>query len=159
VRYAAALHASPAPDEKHERGLLPQFEADQHGWEAMAVKVAAAYQSLDPAEQRLAILYGGNYGEAGAIDYFGSRWGLPHAVSGHNAYYTWGPPEAGRGAVMIAVGSFECDDWSNVYESIEKFAETDDPYAMPYENHIPICIARGLKEPVASWWPRRRHYI
>jgi len=30
---------------------------------------------------------------------------------------------------------------------------------MPYENHIPVCIARGLKEPVQSWWPRRRHYI
>jgi len=159
VRYRVALGAQESADEKHEKGLPPQFQADQHGWEAMASKVAQAYRSLDPAEQRVAILFGGNYGEAGAIDYYGPRWGLPRAVSGHNAYYTWGGPSEGRGAVMIAVGDFECDDWSNIYESIVKVAETDEPWAMPYENHIPVCIARGLKEPVQSWWPRRRHYI
>jgi hypothetical protein len=159
IAYRKALGAEETADEKHEKGLLPQFQADQHGWEAMASKVADAYRALDPAEQQVAILYGGNYGEAGAIDYFGPRWGLPHAVSGHNAYWTWGGPTEGRGAVMIAVGDFACDDWSNVYESIVKVGETDDAYAMPYENHVPICVARGLKEPVASWWKRRRHFI
>jgi hypothetical protein len=159
IRYRAALGAGEISDEKHEKGLLPQFQADQHGWEALATKVADAYRSLDPAEQRVAILYGGNYGEAAAIDYFGPRWGLPHAISGHNSYYMWGGPPDGRGAVMIAVGDFKCDDWSKTYESIVKVGETEDPYVMPYENHIPICVARGLKRPVESWWPRRRHYI
>ena len=125
----------------------------------MATKVAAAYATLTPAEQRVATLYGGNYGEAGAIDYFGPRWGLPPAVSGHNAYFMWGPPADGRGDVMIAVGDFECDDWSNVYATVEKVGETDDPYAMPYENHVPICVARGLKQPLVQVWPRLRHYI
>lgn len=159
IRYAAALGSSPPSDEKHERGLLPQFQADQHGWEAMATKVARAYQSLSPEEQRVATIYGGNYGEAGAVDYFGALWGLPPAWSGHNAYFTWGPPGDGRGAVMIAVGDFECADWSNVYESTLKFDETDEPYAMPYENHVPICILRGQKEPLERVWRRRRHFI
>jgi hypothetical protein len=159
IRYAAALGASPRSDEKHERGLLPQFQADQHGWEAMATKAARAYQSLTPEEQRTAAIYGGNYGEAGAIDYFGPRWGLPPAWSGHNAYFTWGPPSAERGAVMIAVGNFACDDWSNVYDRTDKVDETHDPYAMPYENHIPVCVLRGLKEPLVQVWLRRRHFI
>ncbi len=159
IRYAAALGGSQAEDEKHEKGLLPQFVADQHGWEAMATKVAAAYAALPPAEQRVTTLYGGNYGEAGALDYFGPRWGLPPAVSGHNAYFMWGPPGGGRGEVMIAVGDFACDDWSNVYDEAEKVGETDDPYAMPYENHVPICVLRGLKQPLALVWPRLRHYI
>ena len=60
---------------------------------------------------------------------------------------------------MIAVGDFECDDWSNVYESRVKFDETDDPYAMPYEHHIPICILRDQKEPLRAVWRRRRHFI
>ncbi len=159
IRYSAALGASQAQDEKHEQGVLPQFQADQHGWEAMAAKVAAAYASLPPSEQRVATLYGGNYGEAGALDYFGPRWGLPPAVSGHNAYFMWGPPRDGRGELMIAVGDFACDDWSNVYASTEKVGETDDPYSMPYENHVPICVLRGLQQPLAQVWPRLRHYI
>ncbi len=159
IRYAAALGSQPPSDEKHERGLLPQFQADQHGWEAMATKVARAYQSLSPDEQRVATIYGGNYGEAGAVDFFGSRWGLPPAWSGHNAYFMWGPPKEGRGAVMIAVGDFACEDWSNVYGSIEKFDQTDDPYVMPYENHIPICLLRDQKEPLDRVWLRRRHFI
>ena len=32
-----------------------------------------------------------NYGEAGAIDYFAKRYGLPKAISGHNQYGYWGP--------------------------------------------------------------------
>jgi hypothetical protein len=159
IRYAAALGSQPPSDEKHERGLLPQFQADQHGWEALATKVARAYESLSPEEQRVATIYGGDYGEAGAVDFFGPRWGLPPAWSGHNSYFTWGPPKQGRGAVMIAVGEFECDDWSNVYGSIQKFDQTDDPYAMPYENHIPICILRDQREPLERVWLRRRHFI
>jgi hypothetical protein len=159
IRYARALGASPASDEKHEKGILPQFQADQHGWEALATKVARAYESLSPEERRVATIYGGNYGEAGAVDYFGPRWGLPPAWSGHNAYYMWGPPRDGRGDVMIAVGRFHCDDWSRVYASVEKVDETDDPYVMPYENHVPVCILRGLKEPIEGVWRRRRHFI
>jgi 4-amino-4-deoxy-L-arabinose transferase-like glycosyltransferase len=159
IRYAAVVDPRPASDEKHERGLLPQFQADQHGWEALATRVARAYASLAPEEQRVATIYGGNYGEAGAVDYFGPRWGLPPAVSGHNTYGMWGPPRDGRGEVMIAVGGFHCDDWSNVYADIRQVDETDEPYAMPYENHIPVCVLRGLKEPLDRVWLRLRHYI
>ena len=159
IRYAAALGVEPPSEENHARGLLPQFQADQHGWEAMATKVARAFQSLPPDEQRVATLYGGNYGEAGAVDFFGRRWGLPPAWSGHNAYFMWGAPGGGRGAVMIAVGDFDCEDWSNIYASTRKFDQTDEPYAMPYENHIPICILRDPKQPIEQVWLRRRHYI
>jgi 4-amino-4-deoxy-L-arabinose transferase-like glycosyltransferase len=33
----------------------------------------------------------GNYGEAGAVDSFGRRYGLPQSISGHDGYYVWGP--------------------------------------------------------------------
>jgi hypothetical protein len=160
VRYAARLGVSPEADEKHTKGLLPQFLADQHGWEAMATKVAAAYERLSPEERRVATIYGGNYGEAGACDFFGARWGLPPAVSGHNTYALWGPPRDGRGAVLIAVADgAECDDWSDLYERVEEVDRTDDPYAMPYENGVAVCVLRGLKKPLEQVWPRLRHFI
>jgi hypothetical protein len=160
VRYAAALGSSPAPNEKHASGALPQFQADQHGWEAMAARVGAAYERLSPEEKKVASVYGGNYGEAGTLDFFGARWGLPPAVSGHNNYALWGPPQGGRGAVLIAVADgAECDDWSNLYERVEEVDRTDDPYAMPYEDHLAICVLRGVKEPLEHAWPRLRHFI
>ncbi len=51
----------------------------------MARKVKDAYDRLPPEEQAVAAIYGHNYGEAGAVDYFGRAWGLPRAVGGHNA--------------------------------------------------------------------------
>ena len=49
------------------------------------------YRSLPPEDRSRACVFGRNYGEAGAIDFFGARDGLPRAVSGHNSYYLWGP--------------------------------------------------------------------
>ncbi len=31
---------APSDEERHEKGLLPQFYADMHGWEAMVAAVA-----------------------------------------------------------------------------------------------------------------------
>jgi hypothetical protein len=63
------------------------------------------------------------------------------------------------GARFVAVGDFACDDWSNVYGVVRKVDETDEPYAMPYENHIPVCLLKDPKEPLDRVWPRLRHYI
>ena len=159
IRYAAALGVEDTPDEKHEASLLPQFFADQFGWEAMATKVAAAYRALPPEEQRVAAFYGNNYGEAGAIDFYAARLGLPRAaVSGHNSYFTWGPPPDGRGAVMITVGPSK-EDVLDSYEEVEQVGETDEPYAMPYENHRPILVARKPRHAMSDIWPTTKHFI
>jgi hypothetical protein len=159
LRYQAALGVTPPADEKHAMGPLPQFQADQFGWEAMAEKVAAAYRALPPEDQRVAAFYGQNYGEASAVAVFGPRLGLPPAiVSGHNSYFLWGPPPAGRGAVMITVGVSK-DDVLESYEEVEQVGETDEPYAMPYENHKPIFVARKLRRPMADVWPTTKEFI
>ncbi len=159
VRYSASLGVEPPSDEKHAKGPLPQFEADQLGWEAMAAKVAAAYRALPPDEQRVAAFYGTNYGEASAIAFFGPRLGLPPAaVSGHNSFFLWGPPKGERGAVMITVGVSR-EDLLETYEDVTPAGETDEPYAMPYENHLPIFVARRLREPMDRVWPSTKHFI
>jgi hypothetical protein len=54
-------------------------------------------------EQARATILTENYGEAGAINFFGDKYGLPEAISGHNNHYLWGPGEA-TGDVVVAVG-------------------------------------------------------
>ena len=158
IRYASALGGKPSSDEKHRMGPLPQHFADQFGWEAMARKVKDAYDRLPPEEQAVTTIYGSNYGEAGTVDFFGGALGLPPAVSGHNAYFMWGPPKDGRGKVLIAIGE-DREDLLETYEEVEDAGTTDEPLAMPYENGIHIYVCRKLRRPLEQVWPETKHYI
>src|SRR5262245_59805610 len=91
VRYAAALGLAPQSDERKEVGRLPQFFADMHGWPELAAAVGVVAAALPPDERARACVYGQNYGEAAAIDFFGAAHGAPRAISGHNNYWLWGP--------------------------------------------------------------------
>ena len=46
---------------------------------------------LRPEDKKRAAIFCQNYGEAGAIDFFGPKFGLPPAISGHQNYFLWGP--------------------------------------------------------------------
>ena len=73
----------PRSEHSHMRAVLPQHFADQFGWEEMVAKVSEAYLKLSPEERPGCGIFAQNYGQAGAIDFFGRRYGLPPALSGH----------------------------------------------------------------------------
>jgi hypothetical protein len=151
IRYAAALHIQQPRIETHALGPLPQLFADQFGWEEMTATVAGAFQALPPDVRAKTAIFGQNYGQAGAIDRFGPRYGLPKAISGHQNYFLWGP-RGYTGESMIVMG----DRQSNLAEkfaSVEKVGRVEHPYAMPYE-HIDVFYCRGLKQPLAEIWPK-----
>lgn len=156
IAYARALHIQPRSQEHTRTGDLPQVLADMFGWEELTRKVAGVYRSLPAADQARCSIYTSNYGEAGAIDFFGPRWGLPPAISGHNNYWLWGPG-GGTGEVMILVGGSR-DDPHRDFQSVVLADTTDAPHAMPYENGAPIFLCRGLSMPLAARWPGTRHY-
>ncbi len=124
---------------------------------ALAALHLALGSTLSPEEQRLVAIYGRNYGEAGAIDWFGPALGLPHAVSGHNSYFLWGPPADGRGAILIAVG--DRLDLERMYSDVQKIDETDLSYAMPSEIHRAIYLCRGLRGPLRDASPSLKIYV
>ena len=65
---------------EHNRpGVLPQIYGDMFGWEGIAQRVAAFYRQLPPDEQRNTAIFANNYGVAGAIDFFGPKYGLPQS--------------------------------------------------------------------------------
>jgi hypothetical protein len=90
---ARTLHAVPLQKINYDLG-------EEIGWPSLVALVAREYRAL-PAEQRdrTAIL-AGNYGEAGAIDRYGSRAGLPQVYSGANNFWLWGPPPAADSAAI-----------------------------------------------------------
>jgi hypothetical protein len=135
---------------------LPQVFADRFGWEGMTETLASVYERLPPEERSEACVLTGNYGEAGAIDFFGPEYGLPKAISGHNSYYVWGP-RACSGETVVSVG-VPRERLEGVFGRIERTATVRCHYCMPDENDLPVYVSRNPKLPFEEAWPRFKHY-
>lgn len=156
VRVSSALRLSDIKTERHGDTQLQQVLADRFGWREMTATVARVYQSLPPEDRARVAIYAQNYGQAGAIDFFGKQYDLPPAVSGHNNYWLWGM--RGRsGEVMIVVGG-NAHEHSHAYRSVDSVAFHTNAYAMPYETNLTIFVCRGLKLPIEELWQQAKAY-
>jgi Dolichyl-phosphate-mannose-protein mannosyltransferase len=81
----------PVTEHAHTRAVLPQWYSDQFGWKEMVEETAVAWNQLSPDERRDCGIFAQDYGQAGAIDFFGHEYGLPPAISGDRSYWIWGP--------------------------------------------------------------------
>lgn len=156
VSYARALGVAPSTSEKNQLGVLPQHFADRFGWEKMVDSVARAYNALTPEEQKQCTILCNNYGEAGAIDFFGPRFGLPKSICGHNNYWLWGPRDATGEVVILLGGSAEAIKAS--YDQAIQVCVFTDEYCMPYENNMPIWICKNRREPLAKDWAQFKRF-
>ncbi len=156
LRYQAHL---PFEVPKTERSFvgetLPQYYADEFPWPGLVAEVARVYHSLTPEEQKRAAIYGNNYGQAAAVDFFGPQYGLPKAISGHQNYFLWGPRHY-TGDIMIILGEEE-DEAGDDFESCRVAATLNNPYAYRYENR-PVLLCRGLKWDLQSGWSRVKNW-
>ena len=130
---------------------LPQYYADEFPWPGLVAEVARVYHSLTPEEQKRTAIYGTNYGQAAAVDFFGPQYGLPKAISGHQNYFLWGPRDY-TGEIMILMGEEE-DEAREHFESVTVAATLNNPYAYRYENR-PILLCRDLKWDLQTGWPQ-----
>ncbi len=156
-RYLGRLHLREPLSERHRPPRLTQTFADQFGWEEMVAKVARAYQSLTPGERARCAIFASNYGEAGAIDFYGPRYGLPSAISGHNSYFLWGPGTRPID-IVITVGETQ-EDVGKSFRSVVEVDRTRNEWCMPYEDDLPILIGRIPRAPLAELWPHTKKYI
>jgi len=155
VRYARALGIDQPRLETHRLGPLPQLFADRFGWREMAEVVAGAYRRLPPQERARAAVFGQNYGQAGAIDLFGPKLGLPKALSGHLTYFYWGPRDA-TGDVMIVMDD-DRETLEGLFEEVELAGRVEHTYSMPYE-HFDVFVCRRMKVPLRELWPRLKRF-
>jgi hypothetical protein len=137
-------------------GKLPQFFADMMGWQQQVEVVAGVFKSLPAGDQPKAAILARNYGQAGAIEYFGPSYGLPRPISGHNNYYLWGPQQY-TGEVVITVG-IPIEKLQPLFNRIELAATIGNEYAIPEENNVPVYICREPKLTLQQAWPTLKFY-
>jgi hypothetical protein len=135
---------------------LPQSLADRFGWEEQVALIAQVYDGLPPDEQRVACIYTANYGEAGALVQFGAHYHLPPAISGHNAFYTWGP-DGCTGHVLITI-NIAPQDAAQGYGSVTLAARTSCDACVAFETNAPILVVRQPKTRFAQLWAQAKHY-
>ncbi len=157
LAYQRAIGIRPSSGENRDSAELPQFFADRFGWEELAAQVGAVVEALPPDERSACLVVADNYGEAGAINYFGRRRGLPRAVSQHNSYYLWGYGTV-EPKVYVIVGQDQ-DDLEATFTEVQEVARTGAQYAMPDETGVPIWVCRGIKMPLDEAWRRGRMFI
>jgi len=155
LAYSQALHLVPQKTEVHHEGPLPQLFGDQFGWPELVQEVAQIYNALPAEERSKAAILTGNYGEAGAIDLFGPKYGLPPAISGHQTYFFWGP-RSYTGEVIITL-QYDRTDLEPHCASVQDAGAHYHPWGMAEEN-AEIYICRGLKQPLSEVWPRVKHW-
>jgi hypothetical protein len=146
----------PVMEHSHARAILPQWYSDQFGWEEIVAETAEAYNRLTPAERGDCGIFAQDYGQAGAIDFLGRRYGLPRALSGHQTYFLWGP-RGYNGRCMIVL-----DDNKETLETFWEHVEyagtsAENPYAL--EQRIDVFICRGSKfGTLAQLWPKVKRW-
>lgn len=155
IRYQETIGFKPPKSEVAHDSPLQQIFSDQFGWQEMVEKTAGVYNSLPPEEREKAGILAGNYGEAGAIDLLGAKYGLPKAISPHQSYFLWGPREY-TGDVLILLGASKSEAEKNC-ESVEEKTEVNHPYSDSYEKYN-ILICRKTKKPLPEVWPLLKHW-
>ena len=156
IAYVRATRLRTPRIETHRLGPLPQIYADQFGWKEMAEVVSHAYNQLSPEDQQRCAIFGHNYGQAGAIDFFGAKMGLPNAISGHQNYFYWGP--RGYTGECVIVMDDRAEHLSRYFDSVEKVGTVYHPYSMPYE-HFDVFLCRKPKfGTLQQIWPQLKSW-
>ncbi|MBK7586159.1 MAG: glycosyltransferase family 39 protein [Myxococcales bacterium] len=159
VAWGKRLGLSPPKAERSDLGALPQHFADMFGWEELVRNLARVRDGLPEAERDQLQIVVMNYGEAGAIDWLGAAFGLPHALSPHNSYHGWGTPRAGAPVLLVLAADARGLDPSTAFHQVELVAEHDAENAMPYERHLRIYLCRGWKRSPESVWAELKRFI
>lgn len=155
IKYIDAMHMTPPRIENHKMGPLPQFYADMYGWEEMTAVVAKAYNALPAEERAQTAIFGGNFGQAGAIDLFGKKYGLPDAIGNHQNYWYWGPREYSGDSILVMGASRE--ELEPFWKEVVPVGHVYHPYAMPYEE-FDVFHCKGIKVPMKDLWPKIKNW-
>jgi hypothetical protein len=154
LAYQYAIGFKPAKAEVHQESLLPQPVADQFGWLEMVSEVAAIYNSLPPEERAKTGIWAGNYGEAGAINEFGPRYGLPTAWSRHQNHWYWGPPpQVYKNLIVIEWSLEDVRDNCTSFQPFEHYHR----FGMGEEN-TPIYLCRDVQFDIQKIWWHSHHW-
>jgi hypothetical protein len=144
------VHATPVPD-------VNEDAIETIGWPTFTAVVAHVWSELPPAERAHAVVFTGNYGEAGAIARYGPALGIARAYSGHNAYWRFGRPPDGARPVIV-VGYEDPASRRGIFDNCKLELRIDNGVGVDNEEQgRPVWSCATTAAPWSQLWPRLRH--
>jgi len=143
------------PEEVMARSPLVNLRkdfADSVGWPEVAAQIAAVAGTTPGAT-----ILTQTYAEAGAVDLFGGRYGLPSAISGHLTYYFWKPAHV-QDSTVIAVG-FSESFLRTLFRDVRPSGTLTNSLGVHNEAFgRPIAVCRDPITPLDQVWPRLKNF-
>lgn len=130
--------------EDHQQHELPQDFADMLGWKEMTAKVSTAYNSLSEEEKENMLIWCDNYGQAGAINFYRSHYGLPEAYSENGSFIFWYKKQTFPEVVILVSDDRNASEKPELrqFESVQLVDSVTNKYAVEHGSQILI-----LKKP------------
>jgi hypothetical protein len=163
IAIAAALTLPLAPVNsawfKMATEINGDFQREEIGWPELVETVAHIRDSL-PTEDRVHLgILATNYGEAGAVNLYGTLYGLPRAISGVNSFWEQGygnpPPQ-----VVIVLG-LPREFVDKKFAACQLAAHSWNRFKVPNEEtvqHPDIFVCRGLLQSWPEFWKDFRYF-
>ncbi|HLI96277.1 MAG TPA: glycosyltransferase family 39 protein [Candidatus Baltobacteraceae bacterium] len=155
IAYSQALHLT-GRNGAPARVIQPVY-AEEFGWEELAEHVAAVYNGLPPDVRTRTGIFADTYADAGALELYGPRYGLPPAISAQNTYYLWGT-RGYDGRTLIVVGATQADLVRRYYRKMTLVATYGHPYKWVVEGPAPIYLCSDPVLPFAQIWPHLKWF-
>jgi hypothetical protein len=97
------------------------------------------------------VLIGENYGEAGAMEFYGPKLGLPRVVSAAGSYWFFGPGEK-PGTVVISLGVTQ-HDMEQFFGRVTYAGRVLNDWGVPEEQDVSIYVGENPKATIQQVWP------
>jgi hypothetical protein len=156
LRYTKAFGLEQPRLENRTTNAMPQFFADRFGWPEMVETVARVWWSLPAEERARTAIYANDFGQGGAIDFYGPHFGLPKAIGGHLNYWYWGP-RGYSGESLIVLGD-DRESLEELFDEVEAVAEVGHPYAMQQEHFTVFLCHRPKGWTLQTLWPQLKEW-
>lgn len=125
------------------------------GWPEFAAAVEQAYDQVPDGRRESAIVFTGNYGEAGAVALYGRDGRLPPVASGHNGFGLWGPPAEDAGPVILVDAS---GGWRDEFANCAEAATIDNGQGVDNEEQGgTVWVCDGPRGGWQAAWARLLH--
>ncbi len=146
-------HISPAPmrNEQNSYYPLPQDYMDMTGWEELAGLASVAYNQLDSLQKKDCIIYANNYGQAGAIDFYGKKYHLPDAVSVNDSFIFWAPDSLNTHNFIITDNRL--GDIPRLFNNYREIGEINNYYFR--ENGLKVYLCQDQTPLLNEFFKRR----
>lgn len=139
---------------------LPQDYADMLGWKKMAMLAGEAYTAMDSTAKAQTIIFCDNYGQAGAVDYYGGAYHLPAAKGKEASYILWSSPDMQFKNIILVTDDPEDVDnplLKDNFKSVKMLGSIDNGYAREAGSLVLLC--EGANEKVVQFVNERNRRL